>query len=310
MASHYRFRRYEPEGDWFRVRDFLSATYLTHDPLLNWGIERWNWSRYHPSIFDGDVDANIRAWEGAVGLWETETGDLAGVVHGEDPRPGDAFIERHPEHPDLLEAMLDYAEGTLRDPATGVLRVYAYDHDAALREILARRGYTPDAEHPGYDSEYPIDTIGIPEPRLEDGFRVRSMADGGDRARRCKAGGLGFNHPDPAEWTTPDQYRQVQQAPDYRADLDLYVVGPDGEFVSSCIAWIDAPNRIGFFEPVSTNMHYRRRGFGREVVLEGVRRLAALGATRARVGSGQPFYLAIGFRKIAVGCQWTLTPTG
>ena len=87
--------------------------------------------------------------------------------------------------------------------------------------------------------------------------------------------------------------------------LDLYVVGPDGEYVSSCVARYDAPNRMGFFEPVSTNMHYRRRGFGREVVLEGIRRLAALGATRARVGSGQAFYQAVGFRKIAVGHEWT-----
>ena len=33
--------------------------------------------------------------------------------------------------------------------------------------------------------------------------------------------------------------------------------------------------------------------------------LAALGATRARVGSGQPFYAAVGFGRIAVGRYWT-----
>jgi hypothetical protein len=303
MTPGYRLRPYDPHRDYLRVRDMLSATYLASQAPRNWGIERWNWSRYHPSVFEGDVAANIRAWEGAVTLWEAPGGDLAGLVHVEDPRPGDAYLERHPAHPGILEEMVAHAERTLRAPDKGTLRIYVSDHDVALQGLLARRGYTGDAERPYYDSEYTIGTI--PPPRLPEGFAVRSMADANDLPRRCRVQGLGFDHLDPAEWATPYAWSQVQTAPDYRADLDLYVVGPDGEFVSSCIAWIDAPNRIGFFEPVSTHMGYRRRGFGREVVLEGIRRLAALGATRARVGSGQPFYAAVGFGRIAVGRYWT-----
>jgi hypothetical protein len=39
--------------------------------------------------------------------------------------------------------------------------------------------------------------------------------------------------------------------------------------------------------------------------MEGIRRIAALGAEKARVGSGQPFYEAIGFRKKCIGYPWT-----
>ena len=131
------------------------------------------------------------------------------------------------------------------------------------------------------------------------------MADENDLVRRCRVQGLGFDHPDPAEWATPYDWSQVQRAPDYHPELDLYVVAPDGEFMSSCIVWYDAHNRLGFFEPVSTHMGHRRRGFGREVVLEGIRRVAALGATRARVGSGQPFYTAIGFERKWVSHPWS-----
>ena len=131
------------------------------------------------------------------------------------------------------------------------------------------------------------------------------MAQGGDIALRCKVQGLGFDHPDPSDWTTVSEYKQVQEAPDYREDLDLYVKGPDGEYVSCCIVWYDTYNRMGIFEPVCTHPDFRRKGFGKAVVMEGVRRIAALGADRAWVGSGLPFYEAIGFEKRYVGYDWT-----
>ncbi len=39
--------------------------------------------------------------------------------------------------------------------------------------------------------------------------------------------------------------------------------------------------------------------------MEGIRRISALGAEKARVGSGQPFYEAIGFQKKCIGYPWT-----
>ena len=96
---------------------------------------------------------------------------------------------------------------------------------------------------------------------------------------------------------TPFAYKELQKAPDYRKDLDLYIVGPDGEYVSFCIAWYDGHNRIGILEPAGTHPDFRRRGLGREVVMEGIRRAAALGAKKIWVGSGQRFYEAIGFRR-------------
>jgi predicted N-acetyltransferase YhbS len=64
-------------------------------------------------------------------------------------------------------------------------------------------------------------------------------------------------------------------------------------------------NKIGFFEPVCTHPDFRRRGFGREVMMEGIRRVAALGATKAYVGSSQPFYKAIGFQMKYATYNWT-----
>ena len=62
---------------------------------------------------------------------------------------------------------------------------------------------------------------------------------------------------------------------------------------------------MGILEPVGTHPDYRLRGFGRAVVMEGVRRVATLGAEKVWVGSGQQFYEAIGFHKEYVSHTWT-----
>ncbi|MDY7078474.1 MAG: GNAT family N-acetyltransferase [Chloroflexota bacterium] len=298
-----QLRKYRPERDFLRVRDFLVETYLASEEPHNWGLERWNWARYHPVIFEGNSEENIRFWEDSAGVWENDAKEIVGVVHVETPMPGEAFFQRHPQHAFLLDEMLDYAEVKLVDKEHNTLRIHVYDHDGVFQALVQQRGYQKNTRYPGYDSEFVI--TGVPEQKLPEGYAVRSMAEGGDIEKRCKVQGLGFNHLDPAEWTTVSAYKEVQKAPDYRDDLDLYVVGPDGEYVSCCIVWYDEHNRMGFFEPVCTHLDFRRRGFGRAVVMEGIRRVAALGAERARVGSGQPFYEAVGFQKKYTGHSWT-----
>jgi len=297
------FRHYDPRHDFVPIRDMLSETYAAYGKPLNWRIERWNWARYHPFMFSGDAEANIRLWEGAAGVWEDGSGEIVGVAHLEPPWHGEAFFQRRPGHDALLPAMLDYAEANLFDRVKASLLIHILADDEPVRKLAAARGYQQDAEHPEYDSEYVI--TGVPAVDLPPGHAVQSMAEGGDPALRCKVQGLGFDHPDPAEWMTPSQYRRVQQAPDYRADLDLVVRGPDSEYLACCIVWYDARNKLGVFEPVCTHAGFRRRGFGRAVIMEGIRRVAALGATRAQVGSGQPFYTAIGFQKKWVSHRWT-----
>ena len=301
-----RFRKYEPGQDFLRIRDFLVDTYGAFKRPLNWKIDHWNWARYHPGdMFVGDLEKNIRFWEDAIGVWESDEGEIVGVVNVEAPRYGEAYFQRHPGYAFLLEEMLDYAEATLVDREKDELCIWVYDYDGAFQALLQERGYVQDTEHPGCDSEFVITEL--PKTVLPDGYVVQSMADENNLSLRCKVQGLGFNHVDPAEWNTVFAYEQVQTAPDYRKDLDLYVKGPDGEYVSCCIVWYDAHNRLGVFEPVCTHLGFRRQGFGKAVVLEGVRRIAALGAERAWVGSGLPFYEAVGFEKRCVGYDWKKT---
>ena len=74
--------------------------------------------------------------------------------------------------------------------------------------------------------------------------------------------------------------------PGYAPDLDLVAVAPDGRVAAFAILWLGpavAGRREGHFEPVGTRPEFRRRGLARALLLDGMRRLRAAGATHALV---------------------------
>jgi predicted N-acetyltransferase YhbS len=296
-------RQYRPESDFLRIRDMLARHYAQFGVTTSWRVERWVYARYFVAPLLGaaryaqtaeDAVQGIRNWESAIGVWEDDAGKIVAVVHGKGDGPGSAYSQRRPGADGLLDQMVDYAEEHLRHPSTGKLSLYVPDRDEGLRAAAARRGYEMNVAWAGHDSEF--DCSKLPPKRLPGGFAIGSMVDNPDVGPRRKVLSLGFGHTDPSEWTSAVCYRELQRAPDYRPELDLFVVAPDGEYVSCCIAWYDPRNRIGALEPVCTHPDYRRRGMGREVVYEAIRRVAALGAGSVWVGTDKPFYLAIGFR--------------
>jgi ribosomal protein S18 acetylase RimI-like enzyme len=103
-------------------------------------------------------------------------------------------------------------------------------------------------------------------------------------------------------------YLNVQRAPLYRRDLDLVAVAPGGEFASFCTVWFDDVNRMGVFEPVGTAPAHQRRGLGKAVMCEGLRRLKHLGATLATVGSysneAGALYASLGFTEYDLLERW------
>jgi predicted N-acetyltransferase YhbS len=308
-----KLRKYKPEQDFLRIRDFLVDTYQIIEKPQNWRLERWNYARYfvaprlgaygqgEPSIEDS-LKA-IGFWEDTIGVWENDGGEIVGVVSTENPELGRAFFQRHPQYNHLLAEMLDYAEATFTDEEKNTLKMQIYEYDEVLQAVTQERGYRKEAEQPEHDSVFVIKHL--PEPNLPEGYVLRSMAQENNIELRREVFGQAFNHTDPSEWPSAFSYEELQKAPDYRKDQDLYIVGPDGEYVSCCILWYDEKNKMGVLEPVGTHPDFRRKGFGREVVMEGIRRAAALGAETVCVGSGQRFYEAIGFEKKWVSYTWT-----
>jgi GNAT superfamily N-acetyltransferase len=85
-------------------------------------------------------------------------------------------------------------------------------------------------------------------------------------------------------------------------------IAPDGAVASFCTVWFDDVTRTGVFEPVATVPAHQRRGLGRAVMSEGLRRLRRMGATRAYVGSysveAGGLYAAMGFTDYDLSEGW------
>ena len=304
-------RPYDPGADYLRIRDFLIATFGLHSGPFNWLIDRWNFCRY--VVIPQHSYYNVRyfgvptrpvhhfrdemqRWEQSIGVWENAEGDIVGVVHSENEEAGEAWFQIHPVYTFLYDEMVGYAEERLADrvDGRGFLKLYVND-GSELEEVARARGYRR-LEGAAPWLEYTIDEL--PPPELPDGFVIRSVAeeDDVDKRRRAKAIAFGGNYA-PSAWAPAAAYSQVQQAPDYRKDLDLFIVAPDGEYVSFCTIWMDEKNEYGVFEPVGTQAEYQGQGFGRTLLQEGFRRMARNGATRSFMQTTIGFYKRIGFRE-------------
>ncbi len=192
--------------------------------------------------------------------------------------------------------MLAHGENLYANPDTGRAHIFVYDDDADLIAAVERRGYVPNPRR-GY-SHLVYEIGDVSAPRLPDGYRLFSMADECDIDKRREIFGRSFNHEDPKDWPSRFAYEELQRAPDYHPDLDLVIAAPDGAYAACCIVWYDGPNRIGHVEPMGTHPEHRRLGLARTIMLEGIRRLRALGARRVPLDGGfDPFYEAIGFQK-------------
>ena len=286
-------RRYEHSTDYNRVGQFLIDTYQPGDQHDNWLQPRWEYMHYHPSF-----DESLGTAFSNTGVWESN-GSIVGLVHFED-RPGQIFFQIHPDFTYLKAEMLEYAEIYLSVDAGGEKRkieIWVKDFDNEFESIISERGY-----HlvEGVKDFWSIFEIGNPFPAIKVpyGFRLQSLADENDIARLHRVLHRGFNHPGEPPVDGLAGRARMQSAPSYRKDLNIVAVAPDGAYASYCGMWQDHANRVCYVEPVCTDSDYRRTGLGTAVVLEGIRRCGAEGATIAMVGSDQPVYMSMGFRKL------------
>jgi GNAT superfamily N-acetyltransferase len=90
-------------------------------------------------------------------------------------------------------------------------------------------------------------------------------------------------------------FAKLAEMPDYRAELDIFIIDQTGEPASFASMWYDSRNQIAMLEPMGTLPDYRRMGLGSLALHEGIRRCQNLGAGKS-YGGDQQFYYDIGFK--------------
>lgn len=303
----HKLTNYNHDRDFLLVRDFLKENLTVNNKPVNWGLERWNWCRFHPMMFQETDPAqtakNLKTFDENIRLGLGDNGEIQALVNTELPCDiGVAHFQHSQEGDKFLDALFEYAEENLGDKKSKTIKAYIYDHDTTLQKAAEKHGWKINPDCKDHTAEYPIRNL--PIKNLPPGFEISTMAEKGNYAQRCRLNGLGFNHSDPKEWSTPAEYREMQKAPDYHPEFDLFIKTKEGEYVTGCIFWYDDYNKAITFEPVCTIPEYRRKSLGRELLLEGIRRGADLGATRAYVGSSQEFYKAVGFEMKYPDHEW------
>jgi mycothiol synthase len=283
------FRPYQTENDFWNMREFLRQVFLLNNRReRSWHVARLDYARWHSCL----NCARVRL-EDVAFLWEADGQMLAMLMP--DGGPGEAHFSVHPalRTLELEEEMLRVAEehqASVQPDGSHKLVVWSPGQDTLRQELLSRQGFTRDN---GLEHQWrrQLDTP-IPDAPLAQGYTIRSLGDGLELLERCYASGLGFHDGDikiaVENRDDPTWYRNIQTAPLYRRDLDLVAIAPDGAIAAFCTIWFDDVTRSAYFEPVATVPAHQRRGLGKALLTEGLRRLQRMGAITAIVNGYSP----------------------
>jgi GNAT superfamily N-acetyltransferase len=280
-----KLRKYQSEEDFWRMREFLRQVFFANNLRQHsWHVARLDYARWHTCLNCAHVSLEEIAY-----LWESN-GELVAFLMPDGGR-GEAHLNVHPDLTslELEEEMLEVAEQNLfsdRPEGKHSLLVWCGEHNTLRQELLTRRGYRKENFPENQWRRY-LDKP-IPEVPLAPGYTIRSLGDGLELLERCYASGLGFHKGDiktaVENRDDPSWYRNIQTAPLYRRDLDLVAIAPDGAIASFCTIWFDDVTRSAYYEPMATVPAHQRRGLGRAVMHEGLRRLQRMGCVIAFVG--------------------------
>lgn len=282
-SPSYTSRPYAAEPDLHQMLALLmEARALTND---------WRYAHVGELLFNFFmIDIHLDPQQ-HIRLWHAPQGKLvAFALLGEDPA-FDYQVLPETEWAGIEIAALAWAETRLaelrqRDASLwgGSLVSGARQDDAKRIAFLEQNGF-----HRGGDfSEVNmLRSLAepVPEPVLPPGCQVRTFAGAIEITNRA-----GADREVWYPWTvgnvTDNDYARFMRLPGYDRELDIVTVAPDGVIAAYVNGWLDPVNRIGDFGPVGARAAYRRQGLTRAALLEGLRRMQALGMDRVCISTG------------------------
>jgi mycothiol synthase len=290
------------------VEDFHKMTYVLregrkasrHSGYVHIGDLNW-WAFY---IIPRHIPFSEVAY-----IWEDDNGAVLGwslLSPGEGVfdvfvHPSELNSERRTEMLSWTEERMIEIRRTQGKDTVSIASVFV--DDEVWINMLTKHGYTHDTEERTH--AHMVHSLeDIPVAKLPDGFTLRNVRGVEEADARAESHAAAWARPGFQSWMNGERYHYFMTAPDYRNDLDIVAVAPDGRFAANVMMWYDAENALGHYEPVGTNPEFRRMGLGRAALWEGLRRVKALGAREATVDPietdpvAMGLYTAAGFQTI------------
>jgi mycothiol synthase len=260
-------RLYNEQTDFPSLRDFFITLGAEAQRTGTWHLGNLVIGLYFEPLAIHDIQ-----------LWHNVQGSLIGLGWY-DIGSGWLGIQLHPHWQDnhgIKAHILIWGEAQVRihSATTSIrrLQVVALAHDSDSMTFLAHQEFVRESFtllRMQQSLTHPINPI-----QLSEGWEIRHIRSTAEASLRA----ILYRDVWGQSKLELAGYQRMQGAADYRAELDLVVVAPDGNYVAFCTCWFDSVNRTGLIEPMGTLPTFRRGGYGRAVLTEGLRRLQALGA--------------------------------
>lgn len=239
----------------------------------NWEPGRMDWWRYN---YHAEKDVDF--FQANVHYWKNEADQVVGLFISEYGRD-DFFIAVHPDawalFPEILQWGIDvWAKGKAKIST----EIYTFGNRKIERLLAA--GFYED-EHVENVRMYDLREYDF-SYELKPNFKMTHFAAYGNYESKVQLVQNAFGNPNFSEV----RLHSLQGSPNYRAELDLVIVNPEGESVAYCMGWVEENDpKTGFIEPMGTHSEYRKNGFGKALAKECFKRLAQMGVETAWIAS-------------------------
>ena len=286
-----KVRSYQGPGDLHAMLDLLSdgrqannGTYYVHRGDLQW------WLYY--------TDTPAEIWQSQIRLWMEAESLVGWALISPDEHALDVYtipaLRGGPRESEMLAQAVEQMSAL-----DEVQSVWVAESDEVRVRWFKEHGFTPAENHFVHFQRSltgPLDG-----PPLPDGFSLRSSRGPEDARLRSVASHAAFGSNKPFEEYWPRTLK-FMQSPVYVPEHEIFVMAPNGQVAAYCIIWTDQISRVGHFEPVGTYPDFQRKGLGKSLLFEGLRRLKAEGMTDADVCTNHDnaaairLYEAVGFQ--------------
>ena len=268
------------EDDFWRARNFLREVFQPNDRLEHhWPVARLDYWRWHYIL-----TCNIcKSVEVGMVLWENADGKIVAMLNHLGGSELRLHVHPHFYSAELEHEMLTYAEENYFVTAEDGRRyIYLpiFQDDLRRQELVQSRGYK---KQPGWRHHYRRDLDSpIPDVPIPDGYIIHLMGGVEEYPARSWASRRAFHNDQPDSNFDGDYswYANLQSTPLYRRDLDVVAFAPDGSIAAFCTIFYDDTTRSAVTVLVGVAAEHWRRGLGKAVMTEGLRRLSVLGCTR------------------------------
>ncbi|MEB3359670.1 MAG: GNAT family N-acetyltransferase [Synechococcales bacterium] len=301
-------RAYQGERDLEKITDLLNICEKVDQLDAVYTVAEMQREASSPTV---NPESNWQLWEDSSGrlvgfgeLWIPTTGH---------PLDGHFWFRVHPQSRGQgLEAdMIAWGESRMRQ--IGRERAVPVLLRSGCRSTLVDRLQLLEAH--GFENDRCFLTMtrsltdAIIPAQLPPGFTVRSVLG----APEAEAWVEMFNQSFIDHWNhhplTVEEYLHDLTDPDYRPELDLVAIAPDGTLAAFCYSSIDSAfnqqkgRREGWIAVLGTRRGFRRQGLGRAMLLSGLHRLKAAGMDTAKLGvdtqnpnCARSLYESVGFQ--------------